>query len=311
MQLAGSATSDSTPCVLQIVLRTAPSAAAVRRVLVALATVADRASTPKLVQASWSDLSAGKSIVRKAGSLPAALRRSPDRVAALTADCGDATGDWRIAGWDNVRREAGTVARSHFRCDAMAEHGPLVDAMSHVVELTIRFEHLVKASPHGWRRFCRDAVAAACEDGCGGTGVIDILSATPTAFGDAHLGFGQPQSYLRAVLWSRWVASAAAGEDLVPWPGQAVVLSDGAVRKAGGLHRLAKAVAGAIVHERDRGLGVPVEAISSGGAIVWLAPEFHEALPEEEVDPDLDIWPDTRVNAANIYRALQVLGVAL
>jgi hypothetical protein len=280
-------------------------------VLVALATAADRASTPKLVQASWSDLNAGKSIVRKIGSLPAEHRRSPDRVASLTADCGDATGDWRIAGWDNVRQESGTTFRSHFRCDAMAAHGPLVDAMSHVVELAIRFEHLVKTSPHDWRRFCREAIAAACDDGCGGTGVIDILSATPAAIGDAHLCFGQPQSYLRAVLWSRWVASAAVGEDLVPWPGQAVVLSGGAVRKVGGFSRLAKAVAGAIVHARDRTLDAPVEAVGSGGAIVWLAPEFHEALPGEEAGPGLDIWPDTRENAAHIYRALQSLGLAL
>ncbi len=311
MLLAKSICDDENPYVLQIVLPTLLTQRAVNQSICSLSLLADQAYPAKIAQASWWDPIADERHKRRSSSLEPSLKKSPNRMAALTAECGDHTKDLKVEGWDWIHLGDQKRARRHFLCSGLGDSLSLADEMSYIVELVIRFENVVQEFHRGWRIFAKNAVHAVAARGGYRCGVIDILPTRKGYFGDAFIENRVPQSYLRAMLWSRWVAAATRGEDMVPWPGQAVVLSESAVHRAGGIVKLTKLLDESVVTIPSARSVPTSELIEDGGAIVWLAPHFEQSLPKRDPDTDLNIDWTTGPYAAALYSTLQRLGVAL
>lgn len=313
MRVSRHFTSDTAPLVLQLVVPMAPSDAGVNQTIKALAVLADEVCRPKLARLTCSQPQNMEfiPITTKSGALPPGKRHAPDRMVEMVRTCGDHVIDLNIEGWDNVVCNGQRDRRLHYSCNGTHDMSDVVDQMSHIVKLVVRFDDLVGESFLGWRTFilraCRIAVAA----GPVRCGSIDIIESRWFSFGDSFIRSRQRHSFLRSTHWSKWVASARRGESKVPWPSPAALVSAEAIGRCGGFRLFSDEMTRAACVKRS-GVDQPVlDELPDGSAVVWLAHNFEQAVPQSDDWDWIDIDDWTVERSAAMYLRLQEMGLAL
>jgi len=280
-----------------------------RRLALALASLAETIHRAQYVRASWYDPESNRASEFKSKSLGRHEQASTERLMTLS--------DRTTTGATGISI-VGNAAEMHddppWSYRWLVSTTGAAEGCSHTLpfsaNLSIRFPFLVADDATAWRVFSRKVIDIVTENGGHGCGIVEVAHGRKWNYGTALVGLTCPQTFDQAVAWNKWCLSVKTGIDKVPWATPGAVLSLAAVEAVGGLDALKSELKETFDYpftKRDEPL---VEAVSGGGAIVWLAPEFQNNLPAVDGDDqvDMSIAAD---RGAQLHLALQRLGLAL
>ena len=310
-------TSEHSPLVLQLIIQTESSEQSLASTARVMAVYADQLCMPTHVDVEWVTSVDGKIVgsKRKLTSLPQSDRLAPQRVNRLFKDMTTASSGASVWGWEVPKQKIAKFEKCHFWCETFNYGENVSNHLPFSAALVVRMEHLLGAGTDRWREFVLRAVSEAAAIAPLRCGVADIIATERCCFGESFLHFRSARSFHRVALWARWIAAAKSGKDVVPWLGQAGILSANALVRCGGIDNLTK--------ELRRRLGeyffthTPAEAeelvdpIPAGGAVVWFTHKFDECLLDELEENDIDVEDSITHRAAIMYLTLQDFGVAL